>query len=107
WLDQNMNLGPNQRAAQANNMSWDASIKGLIAFPAVLDSMEKNIDWTKQLGNAYFNQPGDVMNAIQAMRLQAQEAHILVTTVQERVVVDADVIEIVPVNPAVVFVPYY
>ncbi|MGO9433695.1 MAG: DUF3300 domain-containing protein [Terracidiphilus sp.] len=107
WLDQNMNLGPDQRAAQANNMSWDASIKGLIAFPAVLDSMEKNIDWTKQLGNAYFNQPGDVMNAIQAMRLQAQQAHFLVTTVQENVVVESGVIEILPVNPAVVFVPYY
>jgi hypothetical protein len=107
WLDQNMSLTPDQRANQANNMSWDASVKGLIAFPAVLDSMAKNTAWTTQLGNAYFNQPGDVMNAIQAMRLQAQQANILVTTVQERVVVADDVIEIVPVNPAVVYVPYY
>ncbi|MGA2537711.1 MAG: DUF3300 domain-containing protein [Terracidiphilus sp.] len=107
WLNQNMNLGPDQRASQANTMSWDASIKGLIAFPAVLDSLAKNSAWTTQLGNAYFNQPGDVMNAIQAMRLQAQQAHILVTTVQENVVVDAGVIEILPANPALVYVPYY
>ena len=47
------------------------------------------------------------MNAIQAMRLQAQQSSVLVTTAQQRVVVDAGVIEIVPVNPAVIFVPYY
>jgi hypothetical protein len=47
------------------------------------------------------------MNAIQAMRLQAQQSNVLVTTVQQHVVVVAGLIEIVPVNPAVVFVPYY
>jgi len=47
------------------------------------------------------------MNAVQAMRLQAQESKVLVTTTQQRVVVDAGVIEIVPVNPVVICVPYY
>lgn len=108
WLNQNMNLPPEQRASAANNMSWDSSIKGLTAFPAVLDTMAKNSAWTAQLGNAYYNQPGDVMNAVQAMRLQAQQSNTLVTTAQQRVVVDtAGVIAIVPVNPAFVYVPYY
>jgi Protein of unknown function (DUF3300) len=107
WLNQNINLSPDQRANQANTMSWDASVKGLIAFPAVLDSMAKNTEWTKQLGDAYFNQPDDVMNAIQAMRLQAEQAHVLVTTVHERVLIVNDVIEIVPVDAAVVYLPYY
>jgi len=107
WLDQHMNLPPDQRASQANNMSWDPAVKGLIEFPAVLDMMAKNTAWTAQLGNAYYNQPGDVMNAIQAMRLQAQQANVLVTTVHERVVVEAGLVEIVPVDPAVIYVPYY
>jgi Protein of unknown function (DUF3300) len=107
WLSQKMNLAPDQRAAGANSMAWDPSVKGLIPFPAVLDSLAKNTSWTTQLGNAYFNQPGDVMDAIQAMRLQAFQAHVLVKTLQENVVVTAELIEIVPVDPAVVFVPYY
>jgi hypothetical protein len=107
WLNQNMNLPPDQRAAGANDKSWDPAVKGLIEFPAVLDTLAKNTAWTSQLGNAYYNQPGDVMNAIQAMRLQAKELNVLVTTVQQRVVVEAGLIEIVPVNPAVIYVPYY
>jgi len=107
WLNQNMGLPPDQRAAGANAMSWDPAIKGLTAFPSVLDNLAKNSAWTSQLGNAYYNQPGDVMNAIQAMRSQAQQSNTLVTTAQERVVVDAGVIAIEPVNPAVVYVPYY
>jgi uncharacterized protein DUF3300 len=107
WLNQNMSLPPDQRAAGANNMSWDPAVKGLIEFPSVLDNLAKNTAWASQLGNAYYNQPGDVMNAVQAMRLQAQQSNVLVTTVQQRVVVEAGLIEIVPVTPAVIYVPYY
>src|SRR5580658_10014870 len=107
WLNQNMGLPPDQRAAAANAQSWDPAVKGLTAFPAVLDNLAKNTAWAAQLGNAYYNQPGDVMNAVQAMRLQAQQSNTLVTTSQQRVVVDAGLITIVPVNPAVVYVPYY
>ncbi len=107
WLNQNMNLPPDQRAAGANNMSWDPAVKGLIEFPAVLDNLAKNSAWASQLGNAYYNQPGDVMNAVQAMRLQAQQSNVLVTTTQQRIVVEAGLIEIVPINPAVIYVPYY
>jgi hypothetical protein len=107
WLNQNMGLPPDQRAAGADGMAWDPAVKGLTAFPSVLDNLAKNTAWTSQLGNAYYNQPGDVMSAIQAMRLQAQQSNTLVTTVQQRVVVDAGVIAIVPVNPAVVYIPYY
>jgi hypothetical protein len=107
WLNQNMNMHPDQRAAAANGMGWDPSVKGLIEFPAALDELTKNAAWTTQLGNAYYNQPGDVMNAVQAMRLQAQQSNVLVTTVQQRVVVEGGLIEIVPVDPAVIYVPYY
>jgi len=107
WLNQNMGLPPDQRASGADGMSWDAAVKGLTAFPAVLDNLAKNSAWTAQLGNAYYNQPGDVMNAIQAMRSQAQQSNTLVTTAQQRVVVEAGVIGIVPTDPAVVYVPYY
>jgi hypothetical protein len=80
WLHQNMGLPPDQRAAIANGMVWDASVKALTAFPAVLDNLARNYSWASQLGNAYYSQPADVMNAVQSMRFQAQQSGVLVST---------------------------
>jgi uncharacterized protein DUF3300 len=107
WSTQNISLPADQRASGTDAMPWDPAIKGLIAFPDVLDNMTKNTAWTAQLGNAYYNQPDDVLNAIQALRTQAHEANVLVTTPQVRVVETAGVIAVVPVNPVMVYVPYY
>lgn len=107
WSQQNIGLPPEQRADIANGMPWDPSVKALTAFPSVLDNLARNYNWTANLGNAYYNQPGDVMNAVQAARVQAQQAGYLRSTPQQRVVYEGGLITIVPVNPAVVFVPYY
>src|SRR5262249_58232813 len=74
WIHQNGGMGPGQLAAAANGMPWDPSVKSLVAFPSVLDELTRNPNWTGSLGNAYYNQPGDVMNAVQAMRFRAQQA---------------------------------
>jgi len=107
WLNQNMGLPPDQRASAADSMPWDPAVKALTAFPSVLDNLAKNNAWTSQLGNAYYNQPGDVMNAVQALRSQAHDSNKLVTTAQQRVVVEEGVISIVPVTAEVVCIPYY
>lgn len=107
WIHQNAGMPPDQMGAAVNSMPWDPSVKALTAFPSVLDNMARNYNWTAQLGNVYYNQPGDVMNAVQAMRFQAQQAGTLRPTPQERVYTDNGQIMIVPVNPAVVYVPYY
>jgi hypothetical protein len=107
WLNDHMNLTPDQRAAEADQMSWDPAVKSLIEFPSTLDSLAKNGAWTAELGNAYYNQPGDVQNALQAMRLEAEDSKKLVTTAQQKVVIVDDAIEILPVNPTLIYVPYY
>ena len=108
WMQQvAMGMPPEQRAETANTMPWDPSIKSLTAFPDVLANLARNQSWTAALGNAYYNQPGDVMNAVQAMRFRAQQAGQLRTTAQYRVVGEPGVIVIEPVNPAFVYVPYY
>lgn len=107
WIHQNAGMPPDQMGPAVNAMPWDPSVKALTAFPSVLDNMARNYNWTAQLGNVYYNQPGDVMNAVQAMRYQAQQAGTLRTTPQERVYTDNGQIQIVPINPAVVYVPYY
>src|SRR5271168_3871053 len=42
WLNQNMGLPPDQRAAAADAMPWDPAVKGLTEFPSVLDNLTKN-----------------------------------------------------------------
>src|SRR5580700_10737175 len=107
WSVANISLPVDQRAAAVNNMAWDPAVKGLCEFPAVLENLAKNTSWETQLGNAYYNQPEDVMNAIQALRFQAQSSKVLVTTPQQTVVVEEGAIVIAPVNPLLVAVPVY
>jgi hypothetical protein len=107
WMTQTAGMPPEQRPAAADQMPWDPSIKALTAFPSVLSNMARNYNWTGSLGNAYYNQPGDVMNAVQAMRMQAQAAGTLRSSPQERVIYDGGTVVIEPVNPAFVYVPYY
>src|SRR5271165_133931 len=105
FVQQNGGMPPEQLAAAADGQPWDPSVKALTAFPSVLDNLARNSGWTAALGNAYYNQPADVVNAIQAMRFQAQQAGNLRTSQQLRVYDDGGQIVIAPVNPAYVYVP--
>lgn len=57
FVHRNAGVPPQELAQLANEQAWDPSVKALTAFPSVLS----NLDWTTQLGNAYYNQPQDVM----------------------------------------------
>lgn len=110
WLQQMQAQGygsPDQVAAGANTQDWDPSVKALTAFPQVLETMDRNLQWTTQLGNAYFNQPQDVMQTVQVLRQRAQSAGTLQSTPQETVSEDQGAIELAPPSPEVVYVPAY
>jgi hypothetical protein len=107
WLKDQGSAPAAQIAAGANNQNWDASVKALTAFPQVLAQMDKNLQWTTDLGNAYYNQPQDVMDSVQAMRQKAQSAGKLQSSQQLAVNNNNGDIEIAPANPAVVYVPTY
>ena len=108
WLHVQGGAAPEQIAAGANaQTSWDPSVKALTAFPQVLDTLAQNLQWTTDLGNAYYNQPQDVMQTIQVMRGRAQAAGNLQDTPQQEVVVDQGQIQIAPPTPEVVYVPQY
>jgi hypothetical protein len=108
WLHTQGGAPPEQIAAGANaQTSWDPSVKGLTAFPQVLDTLAQNLQWTTDLGNAYYNQPQDVMQTIQVMRGRAQAAGNLQDTPQQEVVVDQGEIQIAPPTPEIVYVPQY
>jgi hypothetical protein len=69
--------------------------------------MDKNLSWTSSLGDAYYNQQQDVMDAVQVMRQRAEEAGNLKSTPQQNVTTQDSTIEIEPANPEVVYVPAY
>lgn len=84
-LAQNPNLKGTLLQAAVDPQPWDASVKGLTAFPSTIDQMAKNIQWTTALGEAYVNDPTDVLNAIQVMRQRASAHGNLRSTQQQRV----------------------
>ncbi|WP_050467860.1 DUF3300 domain-containing protein [Herbaspirillum chlorophenolicum] len=88
-------------------MPWDPSVKSLVQFPSVLAMMNDRLDWMQQLGQAFLTQQAAVMDTVQDLRERAQVAGSLQTSPQQRVLVDDNVIVIEPVDPQVIYVPYY
>lgn len=107
WCRAHSNAPAEEIAAGADEKNWDPSLKALTAFPQVLAQMARNLPWTSDLGNAYYNQPQDVLGAVQALRQRAQAAGNLQSTPQEAVNYDRGNIELAPPNPDVVQVPSY
>jgi len=97
-----------QALAQAvDQQSWDPSVKALTAFPSVLGNMDKNLSWTSSLGDAYYNQQQDVMDAVQVMRQKAEATGNLKSTPQQTVTTQGSTVVIQPAAPDVVYVPAY
>ncbi len=87
WMKQNASLKGQQLLDAVNQQPWDASVKGLTQFSDVLSQMATNLSWTSALGDAYFNVPQSVMNAVQVMRQRAYQAGNLKTNQQQNVTV--------------------
>lgn len=96
-------MDPTAIAAQP----WDASVKALAHYPALLKWMDDNLAWTQALGYAVYAQQADVMRAIQTMRARAISTGVLVSTPQQRVETVGGIIRIVPVDTAAVYLPRY
>jgi hypothetical protein len=107
WMQSHSLLQGDELAAQVDQQVWDASVKALTGFPAVLGDMDQNVVWTSSLGDAYRSQPQQVMAAIQAMRQRASTAGNLQANQQQTVTNDGGLISILPADPGMVYVPEY
>ncbi|MEJ0008302.1 MAG: DUF3300 domain-containing protein [Steroidobacteraceae bacterium] len=107
WIQANPTLKDKALGLAVDQQPWDASVKALTAFPAVLGNMDKNLSWTSSLGDAYYNQQQDLMDAVQIMRQRAQHAGNLKSTSQQSVTDQNSTISIDPVNADLVYVPAY
>ena len=107
WMQGHPNLKGQELANEVDKQTWDPSVKALTQFPSVLANMDKNLSWTSSLGDAYANQPQDVMDAVQEMRARAEQAGNLKSNTQEKVETQGNTIVIEPAEPEVVYVPTY
>lgn len=107
WVQAHPDLKGDDLAKAVDQQPWDPSVKALTAFPSVLGNMDKNLSWTSSLGDAYYNQQQDVMDAVQVMRQRAQASGNLKSTPQQVVTAQGSTIVVEPANPEVVYVPAY
>jgi hypothetical protein len=86
---------------------WDISVRAVAHYPQVLYMMDREYQWTASLGQAYIEQPQDVMDSVQRLRRYAKEQGNLYSTREQQVIFDGDIIRIDPARPQLVYVPVY
>src|SRR5215475_7081963 len=108
WADQHHYVPPAElpAAIAADRLPWQPSVQALLPFPQVLGMMAGDMPWTEEIGAAFLASPEPVMDAVQRMRQSAYNYGYLRSNAQI-VVRRGPFIEIVPVDPAFVVVPYY
>jgi hypothetical protein len=89
------------------NPEWDDSIVALLNYPEIVRMMNEDLDWTWDLGAAVLADQAAVLDAVQTFRDRAYAAGNLRTDDRQVVTKEAEVIEIAPADPEVVYIPYY
>jgi hypothetical protein len=95
--------------AALKGQNWDPSVKALVPFPALLQTLSQRLEWTKELGSAFLAQQADVMAAVQSLRHQAMAAGQLKQTPQCHCTIQSSggIISILPATQQAICVPLY
>jgi hypothetical protein len=111
WQLKNPGLKDQALMNAVEKQDWDPSVQAMSAFPDLVKQLVENIKWTTDLGNAFLAQQSDVMDAVQRMRMKAQQAGNLKSSeqlkVETNVVESKTVVIIEQANPQIVYVPSY
>jgi len=107
WSKANPGLSGDDAVKKAGNESWDVSVMSLVAFPNVLEMMNKELEWTQKLGDAFLGQQKDVLAAVQRLRQLARNNGNLESNQQQVVRSEAQSIIIEPAQPQTIYVPAY
>lgn len=108
---------------KVDQQSWDANVKAVAKIPELISQLDKDLEWTVALGQAFLDQPKELMDTIQSLRAKAHQAGTLQTTPQQIVTVTNvvvvqtnvtqvvtvtnQIVQVAPANPQVVYVPTY
>ena len=87
--------------------NWDPAVRGLLAFPTVLNGMNEHLDWMQAMGDAVTQRLPDVQDSIQQVRAEFYAGGVLKSDDKQTVAVDSEIIRITPADPNQIFVPEY
>ena len=107
WSKANPGLSGDEAVKKVGKESWDVSVMSLVAFPNVLEMMNKELEWTQKLGDAFLGQQKDVLAAVQRLRQLAKNNGNLESNQQQVVRSEAQSIIIEPAQPQTIYVPAY
>lgn len=107
WITKNENLSATEVAQNLEEKDWEPSVKALVMFPKILKRLSDDLSWTQQLGDAFLESEENVLQAIQTLRYQADNAGSLDQMENVNVSRDDNNIIIQPIQKEVVYVPYY
>jgi hypothetical protein len=112
WLASNQKIKGSELQDAATKSGFDQSFAALVVFPDVVGRMASQLDWTRQVGEAFTADRSAVFASIQRLRKQASQAGKLKSSPQQEVETKTtssgeQVIVIEPANPQVVYVPQY
>jgi hypothetical protein len=107
WITKNKKLSTTKIANKLEDKDWEPSIKALVMFPDVLERLSDDLSWTQQLGDAFLQSEENVLQAIQDLRYQAEQAGSLDKMENVSVSRDDNNIIIQPIQKEVIYVPYY
>lgn len=109
WVQNSKNaaLKGDQLLAALKQRGWDPSVESLVPFPQILRMMDRNLEWTERLGDAFLANETGVMDSVQRLRRRAEAAGKLRSTPQEAVTAEDEAIGIEPASPGMVYVPVY
>ena len=116
WTSQNPNMTGKALEDAMAKQTWDPSVKGLVAVPQTLAMMSEKLDWLQQLGDAFLDDQGAVLDAVQRLRKRAEGTGNLKTSPQMKVSnvsrpgptgQPAEYIVVEPADPGVIYVPVY
>ena len=107
WVIKHNQLSSAQIFDQVSDKDWDPSVKALLPFPVVLKRLNDELTWTNQLGDAFLADEAQVLSSIQKLRMKAEQAGNLSKMENMAVSNENNNIIIQPLQPEIVYVPYY
>jgi hypothetical protein len=111
WLLDNQDLKGTELDAATEKLGFGPAVRSLVHFPGVVDMMCSQLDWTREVGQAFTADQRGVLDSIQRLRSQAAAVGNLKSTPQQRVEKKEEsgkqVIVVEPADPQVVYVPQY
>ncbi len=111
WLIEHPDLKDDALTQAAAEADFSPAVQALVHFPTVVDMMCRELDWTRQLGDAFSADQGAVLASVQRLRKQAADAGNLVSSPEMKVETKQeqgkDVIVVQPANPQIIYVPQY